>query len=416
MRRIAGRHPEQAGCYSPANVVWVIAILALSALVIIHEFGHYLCARASGMHVHRFSMLGIGPVLLKLFTYKGTDFVISAIPFGGYVQIAGMESADPDAPPEPIPPGQESNLFRDKPLWARIFAIAGGPLANYLTAILIVVGVYATAGINSPVGLEVTGFAEASPAQAAGLQAGDIFVSVDGEVLRGPEQTSPTRLNEITSARQGQTVDVVVQRGDDEVTLPVTLGQAPRALGVDLRVDLEYTEVPFAEALSRGAAYPFIKTAEQGAALWSMITGETAGRVGGPVAIAQAIKSSADSGLLDFLIFSAFISTLLGMFNLLPVPALDGGRLVFLFFEMIARRPANPRAEEWVHAIGMIGLLGLMAWATVGDVRGPQTAPWEETASTYRAEMAKARRELQAESSAGPVETAPAPEPSPPSP
>ncbi|TPV96634.1 MAG: site-2 protease family protein [Myxococcales bacterium FL481] len=372
---------------------WLIAILALSALVIIHEFGHYICARASGMHVHRFSVLGIGPVVLRLFTYKGTDFVISAIPFGGYVQIAGMEAEDPEAPAEPVAEGDgESPLFRDKPLWARLLAIFGGPLANYITAILIAVSVYAVAGINYPTGIKVEGFGAASPAQAAGIQQGDVLVSVDGESVQGFPQS--TKLNDLTAPRRGRTVDIVVDRAGELLTLPVALADAPRALGVDLSFQSEYTAVPFGEALASGIAFPFKKTAEQGAALWAMITGERAGRVGGPVAIARAIKGSADRGVLDFLMFSAFISTLLGMFNLLPLPALDGGRLVFLFYELIARRPANQRAEEWVHAIGMIGLLGILVYATVGDVRGPKTVPWDETVQNYRSEMAKARREL----------------------
>ena len=372
------------------------------------------------MHVHRFSVLGIGPVILRLFTYKGTEFVISLVPFGGYVQIAGMESEDPDAPrDEAAPPGgpdpKTSPLFRDKPLWARFLAIGGGPAANYLAAIVIAVGVYTSAGVNYPAAINIQSFGAASPAQAAGIQVGDTVVSIAGESVRGyPEST---KFVEITAKHLGKTIDVTVDRDGETLTLPVNLNEQAPAFGFNFSFQGEYTPVPFGEALSRGVAFPFVKTAEQLTALWRVITGEAAGRVGGPVAIARAIKGSADQGFLDLLLFSALISTLLGMFNLLPVPALDGGRLVFLLFEMVARRPANRRMEEWVHAVGMIGLLGLLGYATIGDVRGPRQAPWETAVQEYRSEMARARGQLaetNPESTTPDSESSPAGPPPPP--
>lgn len=380
-------------------MTWVVAILALSLLIIIHEFGHYLAARATGMHVDRFSVLGIGPVILRLGEWRGTEFVISAIPFGAYVHIVGMEPEEDERNPveASMGPGPEAQKnaprdyanFRDRPVWARLFVIAGGPIANYLTAMLICMAVFATAGVKAPTSVSVAGFAAGSPAEAAGLEVDDVFVSVAGEDVRG---LSPTKkLNAVTNAHYGETVDVTVLRGEEEITVPVTLNPEGRALAVDLALIGEWVPVGTGEALWRGAKWPYQKTAEQLGALYAMITGQIEGRVGGPVAIARAIKTSAEQGPLDLLLFSALISTVLGMFNLLPLPALDGGRLVFLFYEMIARRPANQRVEGWIHAIGMIGILALIGWATVGDIRGENVPVWKEAKAKVQAEIDRQR-------------------------
>jgi regulator of sigma E protease len=373
-------------------MTWLVAILALSLLIIIHEFGHYLAARATGMHVDRFSVLGIGPVILRLGQWRGTEFVISAIPFGAYVHIVGMEPDDDEeaAPPPGVGPNtkdfpRDYAKFRDRPVWARLLVIAGGPIANYLTAMVICMAVFSTAGVKAPTSVAVAGFAAGSPAEAAGLEVEDVFVSVAGEDVRGLNPTK--KLNAITNSHYGETVDVMVLRGEEEITVPVTLNPEGRALAVDLALIGEWVAVSPGEALWRGAKWPYQKTAEQLGALYAMITGQMEGRVGGPVAIARAIKTSAERGPLDLLLFSALISTVLGMFNLLPLPALDGGRLVFLFYEMIARRPANQRVEGWIHAVGMIGILALIGWATVGDIRGEKVPVWKEGKAKVQAEI-----------------------------
>jgi regulator of sigma E protease len=380
-------------------MTWVVAILALSLLIIIHEFGHYLAARATGMHVDRFSVLGIGPVILRLGHHRGTEFVISAIPFGAYVHIVGMEPEE-DEPEDAPPPGVGPNEkdfprdyanFRDRPVWARLLVIAGGPIANYITAMVICMAVFSSAGEKVPTSIAIASFNSGSPAQAAGLLEGDVFVSVAGEEVTG--QGPGKKLNEVTSKNLGKTVEVKVLREGQELTLPVTLNDSAPALSIGLSGIGEWVRVSPADALAHGASWPFLKTGEQLRGLWAMITGKIEGRVGGPVAIARAIKTSAEQGALDLLLFSALISTVLGMFNLLPLPALDGGRLVFLFYELIARRPANQKVEGWIHAVGMIGILALIGWATVGDIKGEKVPVWKQGAAKIRAEFARQRAE-----------------------
>jgi regulator of sigma E protease len=384
-------------------MTWVLAILALSILIIIHEFGHFACAKLGGMHVDRFSVIGIGPVVLKLFTWKGTEFVISAIPFGAYVHIVGMEpeeyAMDEEGNLPPPPPGYRN--FRDSPLWARLLAISGGPIANYLAAMLLIIAAFATVGVKEPIGVEIAGFGVGSPAAAAGIEVGDEIVAIDGELVRGSEARE--KVMAITAERLGETVEITLERAGEALVVPVALNDKAPALNASLAVKGDYIAINPGKAVVLGIQWPFQRTAEQLGGLWSMITGKNEAKVGGPVAIAKAIKGSADRGWVDRIVFSALISTVLGMFNLLPLPALDGGRLIFLLYELITRRPPNKMLEERVHMIGMLALLGLIAWATFNDLKPEQSSVWKDSAAKFEAEAVKLE--------AAPPEPEPAPSP-----
>jgi regulator of sigma E protease len=358
------------------------------------------------MHVDRFSVIGIGPVILKLFTWKGTEFVISAIPFGAYVHIVGMEpeeyALDEEGNLPPPPLGYRN--FRDSPLWARLLAIAGGPIANYLAAMILVIAVFASVGLKEAVGVQVSDFRVGSPAAASGLEVGDEILAVDGVNVQGPDARA--KVIDLTVERLGKTVDITVERAGEQLVYPVALNAEAPAMQTDLAEIGTYVPMNPGKAVVLGAKWPFTQTARQLKGLWSLITGKAEAKVGGPVAIAKAIKVSADRGAVDLIMFSALISTVLGMFNLLPLPALDGGRLIFLFYELIARRPPNKLLEERIHMGGMIALLGLIAWATVNDVRPETTRVWEQAATDFEAEAIKLEQ-------ADAAEPAPAPEPAP---
>ena len=388
-------------------MVWLYAVLALSVLIIIHEAGHYLAAKATGMHVDVFSIVGIGPVVLKLFTWKGTDFVISAIPFGAYVHIVGMEPEEDETDPNlseeekaAIREEREAAAaqaremgyenYRNRPLWARALVLAGGPIANYLAAIALAILVFLTFGM--PTKAAIISFGDDSPAEKAGIKVGDMLESIAGQSVEGDK---PSELvNGATSAHLGETVDVVVTRDGEELTLPVTLNDGAPALNVQLGAQLA-GEASFAEAVRAGATYPFTMTQLQLAGLAKLVTWQSDQRVGGPVKIVEQMRKSADLGLGAFLLFSALISTLLGLFNLLPVPALDGGRLVFRLWEGIVRKPVNPAVEESVHGWGIMALFAILAWATFGDIKdlvkgsqGADEAPVESKAEPAVAEPA----------------------------
>ena len=346
--------------YSPP-VIWLIAILTLSVLIIIHEYGHYIGARIGGMHVDRFSVFGIGPVLVRLGVWKGTEYVISAIPFGAYVHIVGMEPDDEeDEEMEARPAPKGYRLFRDSPIWARALAIAGGPIANYLTAMAICISIFGFVGISAPTKTGIAGFGPNSPAEQGCLEEGDIYVSIAGESVQGDNPRM--RVIEVSSAHLGETVPVVVERDGKELSFQVKLNDQAPALGAAFVDEERYTKVSPTEAISAGIMRPLEQTGAQLKALGAMISGESKGEVGGPSAIVKAIKSSLDNGLVSFLSMAALISAMLGLFNFLPLPALDGGRLAFMLYEVIARRPANKNIEAWVHGIGILFLLSFLAF------------------------------------------------------
>ena len=341
------------------------AILALCIVIILHEFGHYIAAVATGMKVDRFSIFGIGPPIVRFGKWRGTEFVLSAIPFGAYVQIRGMEPEDPDNP-EPADPGSN---FRDKPLRSRMLVIAGGPIANYLAAMAMLLFVYVGAGMPGPVvAIEVAGVHGDSAAQAAGIQPGDRLLVV-GDTTVDPSQRGRD-VSAATKRYLGSDVTIVVQRGEGTAEVVASLpAESAAPLGVDLQAVAPREPVAFGTAASHAVTDPLRDTATQLQGLWMLITGQIEASVQGPVGMVQPIAKAADAGIVPFVLMAAFISTLLGMFNLLPLPALDGGRLAFLMYEGIARRRAAARIEEMVHGYGMLVLLALIALVTVGDVR-----------------------------------------------
>jgi regulator of sigma E protease len=350
-------------------VTWVTAVAAIVALcvvIIIHEFGHYAAAVWTGMKVDRFSVFGIGPPIVRLGTWRGTEFVLSAIPFGAYVQIRGMEADDGSNPPVDR---KTSTNFRDKPLLARMIVIAGGPIANYVGATLLFFGVFAVAGLAGPAeAIEVTTVTPSSAAEKAGVQPGDRLVAI------GDTEIDPTREGEdiaiASQANKGTDVVLTVERDGERIGLPASLpAEGDMILGVHMIAVRPQQSVPLGVAARESVVQPYVVTRTQLLGLYGLIAGKIKPNVSGPVGIVREIARAADRGFVEFVLMAAYISTLLGMFNLLPLPALDGGRLAFLVYEGVARRRANPRIEDMVHGYGMVALLGLILLVTVGDVR-----------------------------------------------
>lgn len=367
------------------------AIVALCVVIIIHEAGHYLFAVWTGMKVDRFSVFGIGPTIVRLGTWRGTEFVISAIPFGAFVLIRGMEPSDEGDPatggdaidddawakamaaakggPQPVAREASPN-FRDKPLWARAAVLAGGPLANYVTAMLLFFAVFLAAGVPGPADrIEITKLSEGQPAAAAGLREGDRIVKV-GDVAIDPALGTQAVV-EATTPHRGRTIDVTVLRDGQPLVLPVTpnADESEPALGAMLAQGADNRAVGMGEAAALAVNEPIRITKVQLVGLYKWVTGQLQAEMQGPARIVKHIATSIESGLISFLKTAALISTLLGMFNLLPLPALDGGRLTFLGYEALSRRRASARVEELVHGYGMLALLVLIALVTVGDIR-----------------------------------------------
>jgi regulator of sigma E protease len=338
----------------------LLAILGISLLVIVHEAGHYLAARAFGMRVLRFS-IGFGPVIAKFQPKNSpTIFQIGAVPFMAYVQIAGMNPAEDNDPADP-------ELYSNKGVFARFVTIFAGPFANYLIASVMVFGL-ATAGHhgeNPPhEPMEVDTVQPGSPAMNAGIHAGDVIRQANGVPVK-----NVLDLIRVTAERAGKATDYVVER-DGKPIGPLTItpidDHGRGIIGIVPRVD--HTPMPAGKAISYAIAYPYELTVQQLEGFKMMYKqGSTEGVVG-PVGMVKLVSKT--TNFVQLINFIILISVALGMFNLMPFPALDGGRLVFLGYEIITRRKANERIETMVHTVGLVFLLCLIALVTLRDIAG----------------------------------------------
>lgn len=342
----------------------LITVVALSVLIIIHEGGHYLAARAFGMRVLRYS-IGFGPTVFR-YQPKGspTVFQIAVIPFLAYVQIAGMnphEDVDPNDP----------ELYPNKSLFARVTTIAAGPIANYLTASAIVfaLGVTNTLPPMQPAEpMQIGHVVPDSPAAEAGLQEGDIIVMADGKPI-----ANVSELIDATAPRAGEPTEYVVER-DGKALPPIVVTPADRdgrgQIGVGAKMIKLYENLGVWDSAKLSIALPFQMTVAQLEGLANMVKRRSTEGIGGPVMMGKMVAEAAQAGLPAFLWILMFISVALGMFNLLPFPALDGGRLIFLGYEAVTRKRANEQFEMAVHAFGIVFLLGMMILVTYRDIFG----------------------------------------------
>ena len=342
----------------------LIAILGISLLVIVHEAGHYFAARAFGMRVTRFSV-GFGPVLAS-YQPKGspTTFQICAIPFLAYVMIAGMN------PAEEVDP-QDDSLYPNKGVFARIITIFAGPFANYAAASVMVfvlaltVGWFPSDPSKAREPMEIAAVEPESPAAKAGLAVGDLIVEAQGRSIRNVGE-----LIEVTAPRAGQETVYVVERAGKRLAPLRITPRDNEGRGVIGVIPVTRVQMNLSEAAIASMRAPFDLTLTQLKGMGEMIRRRTTEGLTGPVGIVKLGAQQAEKGVFPFVFMLIAMSVALGLFNLLPFPALDGGRLVFLGYEVITRRRPNERFEATVHALGLLFLLGVIALVTYRDVVG----------------------------------------------
>ncbi len=336
----------------------LIAIILFSVLIIFHELGHFLVAKKNGIRVYEFT-LGLGPTLVG-FTKGDTKYCLKLLPFGGSCVMGEDEESD------------EPDAFNNKSVWARIAVVAAGPVFNFILAFIFAVIVIGFAGYDEPKVQDVTpGF----PAEEAGIQPGDTIVKLNNDRIRVYRE-----ITLFVNMHQGETVDVVYERDGEryEATLKPKLDEesgnyylgflsnGQRTKGNVLKIiQYGFTEVEY-----------WIETTFK--SLGMIFRGRvSADDVSGPVGIVSAIgdtyEQSKEDGafyvILNMLNFAILLSANLGVMNLLPIPALDGGRLVFLVIEAIRGKPINREKEGLVHFIGFALLMVLMVVVLFNDIR-----------------------------------------------
>ena len=377
--------------------VWLIvakpalaaAIFLFGVLVAIHEAGHMFLAKWSGMRVDRFS-IGMGPALYS-FKRGETEYVLAPLPLGGYVHIAGLDPEEEGAADDP-------RAFDNRPLMGRILAILGGPLANYLSAGIMVFLLAFGLGGRWAVGIGQV--MEGKPAASAGLQAGDNLLAIDGEAVeyvsdlatkaggagdytlrlrRRIELDQSTDLASLPGRRPDDVLQAVngdkqwqgsLPAGSHEIEFDRIMKKDDGLFGMQVGSRLvQGDQRSLSGALAASFRVPYETTKGMALSLYMLVSKPESASLGGPVAILRAAQGEANAGLLSYLMFAVTLSVVLGFFNLLPIPALDGGRLVFLFLEAIhSKLTPSPRIQAKIHGYGFLALLALILVVTVNDI------------------------------------------------
>ncbi len=338
----------------------LLAILALGLLIIVHEGGHYLAAKLSGMRVDRFSV-GFGPQIAS-FKRGETTFQVAAIPLGGFVQIAGLNPGD-DSIGEDDP-----RAYQNRPAILRLFTIFAGPATNYVFAAFAMVGSFLIWGVpelgNKPA---VVGLQPEMPAVQAGIQVGDVFVSIDGQAINKVDEITP-----LIKGSAGKTLTIAMLRDGKPVSFQVT----PKAnadglymMGAGLGFAEQRVHAGAGEAIKQGLLYPIQYSAYVLSNLPKLFSPKSPEQVAGMPGIVRQMGQQIDKGLRHAVDIVAIISVALGLFNLLPFPALDGGRMVFLGWELVTRRRFNQKAESYIHLVGLAVLLTFSIFVGGRDIK-----------------------------------------------
>ncbi|KUJ91503.1 MAG: putative membrane-associated zinc metalloprotease [Thermoanaerobacter thermocopriae] len=321
----------------------LISIIVLSVLVMFHEFGHFIVAKLSGARVNEFS-IGFGPRLFKK-KYGETEYSFRALLFGGYVALEGEDekSNDPRA-------------IVNKPWPVRLAVFAAGPLMNILLAFLLLFIVFFNIGSPIP---QVKSVMEGYPAEKAGIVPGDKIVMVNNTKINTWEE-----LEKAISSNGERVLTIEIQRGNQILQKQVKPIFDKNASKVMIGIVPDYER-----SISLAFKTAINQTILIILSLVMLVTGKVSvNDIMGPVGIVQAVGTVAKTGVINLLAFSALISVNLGLFNLLPLPALDGGRILFVLAEAIRGKPLPPEKEGYIHYLGFLLLIALLIFVTYRDI------------------------------------------------
>ncbi|MEO5865894.1 MAG: M50 family metallopeptidase [Sphingomonas sp.] len=348
--------------------------LTFGILVFVHEMGHYLAGRLFGVKADVFS-IGFGPEIGGFNDRRGTRWKLGAFPLGGYVRFAGDldASSRPDAEWLMLPAEERMRTFPSKPLWQRAIVIAAGPAVNLLLALLILAGFAMAYGVPTTpamVGLVQPG----SAAAAAGLRPDDRIVSLGGRQVE-----TYTDMADYTTLRPGERIGIDYVRGGHAARVDAVIGTvvATDRFGNSARIGrLGIGPVAPSFALVGPFQAPVVATEligaivrDQVAGIGQIVTGRrSVDELGGPIRIAKMSGEQASLGLPTWIWWVAMLSINLGFINLLPVPLLDGGHLLFYAIEAVRRRPVESHVQEWAFRGGLAAILALMLVVTFNDL------------------------------------------------
>jgi regulator of sigma E protease len=353
-------------------------VFVMSIVVFFHELGHFLVGRLCGVKVDAFSM-GFGPEIAHFTDRYGTRWRLAALPLGGYVKFHG-ESSDAGETEgetaEPLPPADKAVSFSGQPVWKRAAVVAAGPISNFILALAIFTGVFYLEGreVLTP---RIDNVVEGGRAAAAGFQKGDLILAIDGQKIDGfldmqriVSASGDMKLRFLVSRGESQVeIDAIPERKDVKTPFGVdrvgVLGVAAGGAAEDWKV--ETYSLPGAAVVA--AQETWYVVARTGSYLGGLVSGrESPAQLSGPARIAEVSGEVAKNGIGPLLNLAAILSISIGLLNLLPVPLLDGGHLLYFAFEAARGRALPQRAQEFGFRIGIAFVAGLMLVATYNDL------------------------------------------------
>jgi regulator of sigma E protease len=335
----------------------LLALLALGLLLAVHELGHLLAARLLGVSVPRFTV-GFGPPLLS-FRLFGTEYVLAAIPIGASATLHGMNPHTPGLDPS------DPRSYSAQQAWKRVVITLAGSLANYLFALGVLLTLYAS-GTHVVVPLTVGTVTPGSEAARAQLLPGDRILSVDGQAVK-----SWSEFVELIGRSPGQERTLVVVRHEDSRVVQVRPRADERGVGrIGVSQQYVYREHPLGEALTQALVHTQRVAAEALSLVWSLVSGpDPAAEPPSSVAVVRQSSGAASTGWDAFLRVLGALSVALALLHLVPVPGLDGGRLLFLAIEASRRRPVSPRVETLANTVGFLAIAAAILAVAVAEVR-----------------------------------------------
>jgi len=360
---------------TPGFLLTILAFaLVIGPLVFIHEMGHYLVGRWFGVHAETFS-IGFGNEIRGWTDKRGTRWKLAWMPLGGYVRFAGDMSPASTPTQEwlSLPDAERNRTFQAKPVWQRALIVLAGPAVNFLFA-LIVLGGFALAYGQSQTPPVAARIIAQSAAEKGGLREGDRILSINDRAVATFDDVA-----QIVQYRPNELLDLGIERAGKPMNLAIAAGVRVErdrfgteyklgSLGIEsakpVVVPVSLLEAPGVAVKRVGQ---IVRTMVD--TLGQVITGRRAVKeLGGPLKIAQVSGEQITQGPEDFIFFVALISINLGFINLLPVPMLDGGHLLFYAIEAVRRKPVGVAAQEWAFRSGLLMLLGLMVFVTFNDL------------------------------------------------